>query len=104
LVKARTLTKERTLMTDQIICITKHNRYSSHEAIERVGGVRANGEAFNITREECADDILSQKTSYEVQVGKNRTPVLAYTKGAGKYLMTKSDQTDTDNLLSLPEC
>jgi hypothetical protein len=36
-------------MTDQITCITKTGWYNHHEAIERVGGVRKNGQPFNIT-------------------------------------------------------
>jgi hypothetical protein len=91
-------------MADQITCITKHRRYSHHEHIESVGGVRATGEVFNIPREECAADILDRNMSYEVHVGNVRTSVLAYIKGGHKYIMTKPDHTDSDNLLSLPEC
>jgi hypothetical protein len=91
-------------MTDQITCITKPDRASHHESIERVGGVRADGENFNISREKCADEILTQARSYCVVVDKVTTTVRAYKKGGKKYITTKPDETVADNLLSLPEC
>ena len=66
--------------------------------------MRADGEQFNITREECAADILDQKAAYEVVVGNVRTVVEAYERNGQKYIRTKPDRTDLDNLLSLPEC
>jgi hypothetical protein len=65
-------------MTDQVTCITKPDRFSHHESIERVGGVRVDGEAFNISREECADDILTKARSYCIIVDRVQTAVLAY--------------------------
>jgi hypothetical protein len=91
-------------MADRIECITKPGRYSHHEAIEYVGGVRANGERFYITRQECAADILDHKAAYEVVVGNVRTVVEAYEVSGRKYIRTKRDRTNVDNLLSLREC
>jgi hypothetical protein len=57
-------------MGSQITCITwnRSDPHRSHEAIRRVGGVRADGERFNISRHECAEDILSGAESYRVLV------------------------------------
>ncbi len=38
-------------MAGQITCITKPDPHNSHEAITHVGGVRANGTGFYITRQ-----------------------------------------------------
>jgi hypothetical protein len=51
------------------------DRYNDHEAILNVGGVRANGARFYITREQCADEIRLDRESYFVQVDKVRVSV-----------------------------
>lgn len=91
-------------MPSQITCVTKPNRYSSHEAITYVGGVRGGGNSFYITRQACADDIRLGRESYFVQVGRNRIDVEAYQKNGVWFIRTRPDHTQQDNLLSLPEC
>lgn len=93
-------------MASQITCITKPDRYSDHEAITRVGGVRANQTSFNITREQCADDIRFKREDYFVQVGGYKVDVTAYqrTGGGPWFIKTTPDATKKDNLLSLREC
>lgn len=83
----------------QITCITKPNAHSTHEAITHVGG-----SGFYITREKCADDIDNRRQSYFVHVGLYKTDVTTYTKNGVKYIKTKADSTQKDNLLSLPQC
>jgi hypothetical protein len=56
-------------MANQITCITKPDPHNSHEAITHVGGVRANGAGFYITRQECAGDIVNRQDTYFVRVG-----------------------------------
>jgi hypothetical protein len=93
-------------MASQITCITKPDRYSDHEAITRVGGLTANGTAFNITREQCADDIPLKHESYFVQVGSDKVGVFAYRRAVGGpwFIKTTPDATEKDNLLSLRDC
>lgn len=93
-------------MASQITCITKPDRSNDHEAITDVGGVRANGTTFNITRETCAADIRSRRESYFVHVGQYKIDVEAYQRvGNGPwFIRTRPDSTKKDNLLSLPEC
>jgi hypothetical protein len=93
-------------MASQITCITKPDRYSDHEAITRVGGVRGNGTTFNITREQCADDIRLKRDSYFVQVGRDKVDVIAYQRSVGGpwFIKTTPDATKKDNLLSLRDC
>ncbi len=93
-------------MASQITCITKPDRYNSHEAITDVGGKRANGVGFNTTRQQCADDIRFGRDSYFVQVGRYRVEVTAYQNNYGGpwFIKTEPDETQKDNLLSLPGC
>jgi len=95
-------------MASQITCVTKPDRYSTHEAITYVGGRRANGIGvpFYITREQCADDIRYRREDYFVHVGGNTIGVEAYQlKTSGPwFIKTYPDATKKDNLLSLPEC
>ena len=91
-------------MASRITCITKPNAHSSHEHITNVGGVRSNGGGFYITREECANDIDNRKDTYYVEVGKSRIDVQTYTRGGTKYIKTRNDDTQKDNLLSLKQC
>jgi hypothetical protein len=65
-------------MAGQITCITKPDPHNSHEAITHVGGVRANGTGFYITRQECAADIVNRQDTYFVRAGQNRIGVEAY--------------------------
>jgi Protein of unknown function (DUF3892) len=91
-------------MPSQITFITKRHPESSLEAIRRVGGVRVDGERFNIPRQECADDILNGIESYCVMVYGVQVGVTAYEKNGEKFIRTKPNKNQTDNLLSLDEC
>ena len=91
-------------MAGQITCITKPDPHNSHEAITHVGGVRANGAGFYITRQECAGDIVNRQDTYFVRVGQNRIGVEAYQRHSVWYIKTRPDHTQKDNLLNLPQC
>ena len=69
-------------MRSQITSITwnRSDPQRSHEAIWRVGGVRADGERFNISRHQCAEDILSGVESYCVLVYGVLLDITAYEK------------------------
>jgi hypothetical protein len=90
-------------MASQIKCITKPDPHSSHEAITHVGGTREDGTRFYITRTDCALDI-DRGASYFVHVGGYQIGVLAYQRNGYWYIKTKPDNTQKDNLLSLPQC
>jgi len=91
-------------MSHRITCITKPDRENHHEAIQRVGGISQNGSSFNITREECYDNIKAGH-KFHVVVDRYDVNVEAYQKnGSGKYIKTTPDATKKDNLLSLKSC
>jgi hypothetical protein len=93
-------------MRSQITCITwnKSDLQRSHEAIRRVGGVRADGARFNISRNQCAEDILSGVESYCVLAYGVLLDVHAYEKNGQKFIKTKPTKDQTDGLLSLDQC
>jgi hypothetical protein len=91
-------------MPSQITCIKKPPPHNSHEAIMRVGGVRADGERFNIPLQECAEDILNGVDLYRVQVQDVQVNVVAYEIHGGLYIKTTSGKDQPDNLLNLDQC
>jgi hypothetical protein len=99
-------------MASQITCITKLRSAgitnlrpeSLHEAIGRVGGVRMDGERFNIARQQCAEDILNGVESYGVMVYGVQMSITAYEKNGEKFIRTKLNRNQVDNLLSLDPC
>ena len=99
-------------MPSQITCVTRL-RISGvteprpedlHETIRRVGGVRKDGERFNIARQECAEDILNAAESYCVMVCGVQMSVIAYEKNGEKLIKTRPSKNQGDNLLSLDSC
>jgi hypothetical protein len=96
-------------MPSQITCVTKLRTTeirpeSLHEAILRVGGVRMDGERFNISRQQCAEDILDEVESYCVLVYGVQMNVTAYEKNGEKFIKTRPNRDYVDSLLSLDPC
>jgi hypothetical protein len=99
-------------MPSQITCVTKGNTIGDanlhprdlHEAIRRVGGLRVDGERFNIARQQCAEDILNDVESYCVMVFGVQTLVTAYEKNGEKFIKTRPDKNQMDVLVSLDPC
>ena len=91
-------------MASRITCITKPDAQDHHEAITAVGGTRASGAQFNISRTTCADDIRLSRDTYYVKVGNDEAKVEAYVRDGTWYIKTYPDKTKKDNLLSLRKC
>jgi hypothetical protein len=86
-------------MAKQITCINKNNRQSAHERITHVGGA-----GWKLTQETASSNIESGLRSYYVSQGGKEVKVIVATKNRVKYLKTEADSSETNNLLSLPEC
>ena len=91
-------------MRSQITCIKTRPPHSSHESIMRVGGVREDGERFNITRRQCAEDILNEFATYCVLARGVLLNVIAYESHDEKYIKTTPAKDHTDSLLELDQC
>jgi hypothetical protein len=90
----------------RISCINKTDRTNAHERISHVGGVNANGTPWKLPLANAIADVESGKWAFYVeQPPGHRVDVIVAVSAYGhKYLKTKADGEQPDNLLALPEC
>jgi hypothetical protein len=88
----------------RVTCIKKANRHSPRERIRRIGGLNNDGTAWWLTVDEAIAGIDAGRYAFHVQVGARMVDVVVAEREGRKYLKTKADGSDPDNLLSLPEC
>jgi hypothetical protein len=82
-----------------VICITKTNRYDPHERIHEVG--LSNGNRLTVARVLMAID---RGDTFHVTRGGRRVAVIAAQHLYKRYIKTKADGIQPNNLLELPEC
>ena len=92
-------------MANRVTCITKPDRSSRYDAIQRLGGIRDdNGKEWFCTRQECVDHIKN-KVEFYVNVSGHRVYLIVQRSASGlEYVRTDPDRDRADNLLNLPEC
>ena len=89
----------------QIRCVNKQDRQNPWERITHVGGTNSNGTRWKQTQEQTIREIESREWSFFVEVrGDSVNVVVAESRFGNKYLKTKPDGDEPNNLLSLPEC
>ena len=88
----------------EIKCINKSNRFNPHERIEFIGGLNSNGTRWRITQAMAIEGIESGKWGFYVRLNNILVDVIISTHNGNKYLKTKNDGLEINNLLSLPEC
>lgn len=88
----------------QIRCINKSDRYDAHERILTVGGFD-NGQRWKITQQEAITYIENRTFDFYVNVNGSAVDVIvAISRFGHKYIKTRADGEQPNNLLSLPEC
>lgn len=89
----------------QVTCITKPDRFSTHEHITHIGNVASN---WKVTREEAVRRIESnQEAFYTIENSTRRKVYVGVVRGDGNkapYLRTHADGKWNDNLLAQQEC
>lgn len=88
----------------QVQCINKSNRTSAHERITHIGGVAANSTRWKLTEAEAITGIENGTWQFYVSRGGTTVDVIVAQREGRKYLKTRNDGEQPDNLLSLPEC
>ncbi|MCW8310172.1 DUF3892 domain-containing protein [Sphingobacterium sp. InxBP1] len=89
----------------EIKCINKTNRQNAHERIEKIGGKNPDGQSWKITQQEAIEGIENGRWSFYVNRGGRVIDVIVAVSAAGnKYIKTRNDGEQPNNLLSLPEC
>ncbi len=84
----------------QITRITKTDRFNPHERITHVGGAK-----WRLTQKEAIALIDANQWRFYVAQGGQSVDVIVETSRYGhRYLKTKADGEQPDNLLSLPQC
>lgn len=88
----------------QIKCINKTPRNDPHDRIQNVGGTNPDGTRWKLSEPKAITGIEDGTWSFFVSVGGKTVDVVIATRNGKKYLKTKPDGEQPDNLLSLPEC
>ena len=83
----------------EVTCINKDDRMSKVESITHIGG-----RDWRKSKYEAIREIENLESSFYVSSGSNRVDVVIGIRNGNKYLKTKPDGENTNNLLSLPEC
>jgi len=89
----------------EIKCINKSDRTNIHERIINIGGFNSDNTRWKLTQKEAIDGIKSKRWSfYVIKNGKTVLVIIATSQYGYEYLKTEADNTEANNLLSLPEC
>jgi hypothetical protein len=91
--------------TRQIFCIHKDAKLNPYERITSIGGQDANGGQWRLTQKEAIAGIERGDWSFFVMEGNKRVEIEVAESSMGhKYLRTKPDHMQQNNLLNLSEC
>jgi hypothetical protein len=88
----------------RIECINKSPRQDPHKRIESVGGNNDDGTRWKMSEDRAIQAIENRTYSFYVSVNGQSVDVIIATHERHKYLKTKADGLQPNNLLSLPEC
>lgn len=90
----------------QIKCVNKSDRFDPHERIRAVGGTNVDGTRWKLNEDDAIAAIERGQYSFYVDrpIGDRVSVIVATSAYGHKYLKTRADGEQPNNLLSLPEC
>jgi hypothetical protein len=90
----------------RVKCINKTDRSSPHERIRHIGGVNHDNTRWKLSQHDAIQGIENGKWAFYVEqpAGDRVDVVVAKSAAGNKYLKTRADGDQPNNLLSLPEC
>lgn len=88
----------------EVLCINKNDRNDWHERITYIGGKNGDGSRWKVSQQDAISGIESGKWAFYVRRGGQTVDVIVATRNGRKYLKTRADGEQPNNLLSLPEC
>ena len=89
----------------QVSCIKKSDRTSAYERIIQIGGTNYDNTRWSLAHTDAIKRIEDGTYEFYVKVNGREVEVIVSTSASGnKYLKTRSDGEQPNNLLSLPEC
>jgi Protein of unknown function (DUF3892) len=89
----------------RIDCVTKTNRTAPHERISEVGGPNRNGGRWKLQQSQAISGVESGKwTFYVEQPAARMVDVVVASRVGKRYLKTRVDGEQPDDLLALPDC
>jgi len=88
----------------EITCINKAPRLDPHERISHVGGVNADGTSWRLDLDAAIRGVEGGTYQFYTRGGGREVDVVAATHNGHKYLKTRNDGIQPDNLLALTEC
>jgi hypothetical protein len=91
------------VMRVRIRCINKTPRADPYRSITHVGG-GVPGSSWKQAQKQTIDEIEAGTYEYYVDVGGREIDVMVAEHKGHKYIKTRPDGVDPNNLLSLPEC
>lgn len=91
--------------THQIDCVNKSDRPNPHERIRFVRGTNPTGH-WKLSQEDAIAGIEDGRWTFYVEwpIGDAVEVVVAVSAYGNKYLKTRADGDQPNNLLALPEC
>lgn len=93
-------------MAVRVSCIVKDERYSKYESIQAIGGTNPDGSRWRLSLQD-AITAIERGTYGEFYVERpqgDRVQVIVAERLGRKYLKTRADGDEPNNLLSLPTC
>jgi len=87
----------------EVSCINKTDGESQHERISHIGGTYKDT-YWKVPIAEAIHNIEMKFFGYYVSSGGTEVDIIISSHNGMKYLKTEADTTESNNLLSLPNC